>query len=270
LKERSPDGSPDENVFDILQGVGVSFLVRTPSGAATPSALTADLFGVREKKYAALGSGSPSLAEFVTANPGSPNYFLSTQDEVVGAEYDKLTSIPDLFEIGGLGFQSHRDKFVVAFSRHEITDRMKVFFDLKLSDDAVKERFGINDYRRFKVGSFRRSTKFDKNSIRRIQYRPFDYRYVYYARDIVQEWQIRFHGHLLKPNRGLNVMRQTKAPTWQHVMASETPTPAVFVEVKDGSSQFPLYRYGDADDSLLSAQSGRTLESFRGSNRELA
>lgn len=38
-------------------------------------------------------------------------------------------------------------------------------------------------------------------------------------------------------------MRQTKAETWQHALASAHPTPAVFVEIKDGSSIFPLYLY---------------------------
>jgi hypothetical protein len=169
----------------------------------------------------------------------------------------EFTSITELCEIGGLGFQSHRDNFVVALSSHDLTKRMKEFFDLSLSDKEVKDRFEIEDYRRFVVGQFRRENKFENSAIRRIQYRPFDYRYIYYARDIVQEWQIRFHGHLLKPNLGLNVMRQTKSPSWHHVMVSSTPTPAVFVEIKDGSSQFPLYRYSDFEESLFTAKEGR-------------
>lgn len=41
--------------------------------------------------------------------------------------------------------------------------------------------------------------------------------------------------------------RQTKATTWQHAVVSNRPTPAVFVELKDGSNVFLLYLYDDAE-----------------------
>ena len=257
LKERAPDGSPDENVFDILQGVGITLLLKSNAGASSPSAFSADLYGTREAKYQRLAAARFSKADYVATNPKTPNYFVVRLNEQGRDEYERFVRVPDLFEIGGLGFQSHRDNFVVAHSAEEITARMKEFFDLKLSDKEVKERFEIDDYRRFVVSQYRRQNKFDKSSVHRLQYRPFDYRHIYYARDIVQEWQIRFHGHLLKPNLGLNVMRQTKAPEWRHVMVSTTPTPAVFVEIKDGSSQFPLWRYTELEDSLFQTKGGR-------------
>src|SRR5262249_41619564 len=152
--------------------------------------------------------------------PRTPNYFFVRQGKNGGDEYETFVRVPDLFELGGLGFQSHRDSFVIAHSVQELTARMKLFFDLTVSDEEVKAHFNIGDYRRFVVKEYRRKNKFDKSLITRLQYRPLDYRYVYYARDIVQEWQIRFHGHMLKPNLGLNVMRQTKAPKWRHAMVS--------------------------------------------------
>jgi predicted helicase len=257
LRERSPDGSPDENVFDILQGVGITLLVKWGTKPRSPLAYLGDVFGTRETKYARLVATRAVGRDFLAAQPRAPNYFVVRHDEDSG-EYEKFTSITQLWEIGGLGFQSHRDKFVVAMSIPELTKRMQEFFDLCFSDREVQERFEIDDYRRFIVRKFRRENKFDNTAIQRIQYRPFDYRYIYYARDIVQEWQIRFHGHLLKPNLGLNVMRQTKAPSWHHVMVSSTPTPAVFVEIKDGSSQFPLYQYAEFEESLLATKGTRS------------
>ena len=35
-KERAPDGSKDENVFDIQQGVAVCLLVKLPKGGERP------------------------------------------------------------------------------------------------------------------------------------------------------------------------------------------------------------------------------------------
>lgn len=48
-----------------------------------------------------------------------------------------------------------------------------------------------------------------------------------------------------KGNLCLNTLRQTKAETWQHIMISNSPAPAVYVEIKDGSNIFPLYLYSE-------------------------
>jgi predicted helicase len=57
-----------------------------------------------------------------------------------------------------------------------------------------------------------------------------------------------------KTNLALNVCRQTKAPGWQHALVSDTPTPAVFVELKDGSNVFPLYLYPDSKQAGFHAE----------------
>lgn len=43
----------------------------------------------------------------------------------------------------------------------------------------------------------------------------------------------------------MNVVRQTKADSWGHALVADTPTPALYVELKDGSNAFPLYLYPD-------------------------
>jgi hypothetical protein len=40
-------------------------------------------------------------------------------------------------------------------------------------------------------------------------------------------------------------VRQTKLDEWRHAVVSNCPTPAVYVEVKDGSTVFPLYLHPD-------------------------
>lgn len=52
-KEKAPDGSKDQNVFDIMQGVAITIAYKQPS--AKPSqAFHADLYGTRQTKYNAL------------------------------------------------------------------------------------------------------------------------------------------------------------------------------------------------------------------------
>jgi predicted helicase len=75
-------------------------------------------------------------------------------------------------------------------------------------------------------------------------YRPFDWRYCYFSKTIMDRPRKVIIDHIAKKdNLCLNIVRQTKAERWMHGLVSKHPTPAVFVEMKDGSSVFPLYRY---------------------------
>ncbi len=53
-KEKSPDGSKDENVFDIQQGVAIGLFVKRPKVTENANVHYAELWGLRESKYAYL------------------------------------------------------------------------------------------------------------------------------------------------------------------------------------------------------------------------
>jgi len=55
-------------------------------------------------------------------------------------------------------------------------------------------------------------------------------------------------------------MRQTRASEWHPALATEMTTPAIFLEVKDGSSVFPLYLYPNGnlpEEDLFAHENGR-------------
>jgi len=56
---------------------------------------------------------------------------------------------------------------------------------------------------------------------------------------------------MLHPNMSLNVPRQTKADRWRHALVANTPTPAIYTEIKDGSNAFPLYLYPNPQKKAL-------------------
>ena len=57
-KERSLDGSEDENVFDIQQGVAIGIFIKDPRKSGLGTVHHADLWGNREEKYEWLGFNS--------------------------------------------------------------------------------------------------------------------------------------------------------------------------------------------------------------------
>ena len=75
-------------------------------------------------------------------------------------------------------------------------------------------------------------------------YRPFDWRYSFFTEIITDRPRRELKEHVAgKENLCINTVRQTKMSDWKHAVISDAPAPAVFVEIKDGSSVFPRYLY---------------------------
>ena len=55
-KEKTPDGSKDENVFDIQQGVCISLFIKNKNSHKQCKVYHADLYGTREEKYTYLAN----------------------------------------------------------------------------------------------------------------------------------------------------------------------------------------------------------------------
>ena len=94
-KERSPDGSPDKNVFDIQQGVSINLFVKTgkkPYGALG-KVFHFDLFGSRESKYEFLRHHSLNEVKFKSLKPAASHYFFTPRDYSLESEYQKALAL---------------------------------------------------------------------------------------------------------------------------------------------------------------------------------
>src|SRR5262249_43807753 len=93
-KEKAPDGSKDENVFDIEQGVAVSLFIKhaeSPRGV-----FHSEVWGARLSKYLSMSRGSIAAQPWTTLNPDSPNYFFIPQKTRGRTEYKKFNSVTDI------------------------------------------------------------------------------------------------------------------------------------------------------------------------------
>ena len=184
-KERSPDGSPDKNVFDIRQGVSINLFVKT--GQKKPDALGKvfhfDLFGARESKYEFLWNHSLNKVKFNSLKPAAPHYFFTPRDYSLESEYQKGFSVADLMPVATSGVVTARDRFTIHHSAAEVRDAIETF--LRLSDQDARERFNLGaDARDWKVSLARKDLENDGPDYQRIvpiMYRPFDRRHTYYT-----------------------------------------------------------------------------------------
>ena len=126
--------------------------------------------------------------------------------------------------------------------------------DTFISDQEYEEKYNISSGSGWHLNKARQQIRTNSNwqeYIIKCVYRPFDWRFCYFSETIVDRPRPELQQHMTRPNFSLNITRQTKGALWQHALAGNAPTPAVYVEIKDGSSVFPLYLYPNPKQKTL-------------------
>jgi hypothetical protein len=181
-KECAPDGGPEENVFDIQQGVAIGLFCRGGSPAAK-SVRQRDLWGTRESKYEWLVGHSASTAGFSDLAPKSPGYLYVARTASIQDEYDKGISLPELFPTNSAGIVTARDHLTIHWTADEVWETVKTFS--RLDREKARATFELGeDVRDWKVEFAQRDVKEsgpDKKRVVPVLYRPFDRRYTYYT-----------------------------------------------------------------------------------------
>jgi predicted helicase len=114
-KETAPDGSPDENVFDIQQGVCIGIFVKEP-GKPTPGKVHyADLWGIRESKdkhegkYPWLFTHDVTDTEWSKLSPQSPHYLFVPQNVDLLGEYNDGWKVTEAVPVSSVGVVTGQD-----------------------------------------------------------------------------------------------------------------------------------------------------------------
>lgn len=119
-KEVAPDGSDDENVFDIQQGVSINIFVKTAEKNNSEGEIYHfDLYGSRNEKYSYLQENSLSSIIWKRLTPKAPQYFFVPKDFVLQEEYEKNFSIEDLMLIKTVGVATYDDGNLVSQSQFD-------------------------------------------------------------------------------------------------------------------------------------------------------
>lgn len=224
-KEICPDGSPDENVFDIQQGVAISLFVKTGKKEKDAFARVhhADLFGKRRDKYAFLAEKSLTDIAFQRLENRPPHYFFTPKDFSNADEYERGFSLNELFQINSVGIVTADDKTLIDGDKAVLIDK-------------VERKFGIAA---------------DENKIQKIAYRPFDDRFVYYDGELLERPREQVMRNFIgRENIGLVASKQVKAfDEWHHAFIADGIFESCIVSNKTSeiSYGFPLYTFDPLD-----------------------
>ncbi len=264
-KERAPDGSKDENVFDIQQGVAIGIFVKRGLPYHTAAVYHADVWGPRESyqeegrnskrgKFTWLAEHDVTTTAWTRFEPVAPIYLLVPRDDRLRAEYERGWRIDQIMETYSLGVLTKRDALVVGFDQAEVYRNMQKFTDETLSDSEIAAHFRLpwRDKDRWDLLRARAAMSYglDGGAITGIAYRPFDVRAVYYDERLIARMNTRLMQHMRRANRALVIGRQgaaTGAASWDVAFVTNMLVDQNIFR-RGGGTVFPLYLYRDGDE----------------------
>jgi len=221
-KETAPDGSKDENVFKIQQGVSINIFVKR--GGATGQELAkvhyADLFGKRKDKYQFLETHMLDTVGYKDVAPVAPMYFFVPKDTEGEGAYLKGFSVAEICPVNTVGIVTANDKVLVAPTRNALQEQIDYSFP------------GV----------------FDGRHVRQVGYRLFDKRWLYYDVDRIERPREKVMRHLMQPdNIALISVRQLAGKDWHHVHLADGIVDDSMVSNKsrERGYVFPLYLYNE-------------------------
>jgi len=224
-KELAPDGSKDENVFDIQQGVAIGIFVKDAGKTDLAKVYHSELWGLRDDKYQKLFKTGIETTEFTQLYPQSPFYLFIPYNIKLLDEYERGWKITEIMPLNGVGMTTARDHIVVDFETTPIIERARIFRDSPLSDKEVCRQLGIPLKKGWNIANAREMIKQVSDlsvCVSPVLYRPFDSRFMFYHDSLVWRTVKRIMLNMLEnKNIGLILPRrvETKQP-WQHVMAT--------------------------------------------------
>ncbi|WP_370398189.1 type ISP restriction/modification enzyme [Tenacibaculum dicentrarchi] len=215
-KETCPDGSPDQNVFDIMQGVAITFLIKTGNKKAHElgKVFHYDLFGKRTSKYDFLNDNNLKSINFVELPNKAPNYFMVQKDFQSEEIYNKGFSINELFLINGVGLTTAHDDFVIKESKEKLLNFYQDFQNSPRDTEYLHKEFNVRKKTGWDILDGYDNIKTEKDLskyIKPISYRPFDNRYVFYENKLVWRTVRKVMQHFINSdNIGLAGIRTNK------------------------------------------------------------
>ena len=270
-KERSPDGTPDKNVFDIQQGVSIIIAVKHGKNA---NKLLANLhhyssYGARKTKYANLFQHTLKNTPWQKLEPHEPYYFFAPKDFTGNAEYETGFAINELFSqppkeankkpnaTYTSGIKTERDHLTI---HKKLEDLEKIIGDLKKlkAEDFRYKYREEKDGRDWKISTAQNDLKNNKGVFVTIDYRPFDQRHTYYtgkSKGFMAYPRHQIMQHIIEKDN-ITLLSARTFPNNQHFDRAFISKSLVDIHAaSDQTYCFPLYLYekdnhGASDDLL--------------------
>ncbi len=247
-KEVSPDGSKDENVFDIKTGVSIIIAIKNGGRKKLAEVFSKDMFGSRKNKYIELNNSSVGSTKWKRIKLSAPNYEFIVRDNSLSKKYHEGFSLSSFFKKINVGIVTSRDKFVIDQNRNVLESRIQNFLNSTPNEAITK--FNLKEKSNWKIAKVI-NRHFDGDNIVKISYRPFDNRWIYYDDNFIERSRKEHMKHFLNnENYGLVFRRQQAGNTQSYYFVSNHIMADGYIrsDNKGSESIAPLRLYFDDGD----------------------
>jgi hypothetical protein len=247
-REKCPDGSKDQNVFDIQQGVAIALFIKRKSNRKINNVYHSDLWGLRETKYKWLLQNDIKTTKWEKISPKSEHYFFIPRDDSFLGDYQKYSKITEIFPLNGVGITTARDHFVIDTDKKLLENRIRLFKNSKYSDDDLYTFFQINKKKGWNIrktwNMLQSVPDSDLNKfIKPILYRPFDIRWIFYHDSVVWRTVRKVMQNMMNENLGLISTRFVfkKEMGFHHAFVTKNILDINQIQSPGTAQLFPLY-----------------------------
>ncbi len=261
-KETCPDGTPDINVFDIMQGVSINIFVKTGKKKSNElgKVLHNDLYGKRSFKYDFLNKNSIQSIGFKELPNTAPMFYMFPRDLEKEEDYKKGFSLNDLFKINGNGITTAHDKFVIKDTKQELLQWFNDFRNSERDTDYLHKRFDVKKKKGWDIlEGYDNIKNAEDLSVyaKKLRYRPFDDKYIFYEDKIVWRTVRKIMNNYNDSNLGLLCPKAFKDASFSHIFITDKISEAIFLSSQTGSNamNMPLYIYSETKKQQTIVQS---------------
>lgn len=252
--EKSPDGSPDVNVFDIQQGVSINIFVKTGKKKANElgDVYSADLYGKREYKYNFLIKNDLTQIDYQKVQPSSPYFFFVNSDNNLFEHYEKGFNVAELFGNYTVGCVTANDGLNISFTKQEQANKIQDLLEMQEVEWRIKysRKKDSRDWT-YQTAKKDASDNNRESNYTRVSYRPFDTRWTLYSgnsRGLYSSPQPKIMKQFInRENIGLVTARSNKSETCDHFYISKFMMETKCGERTTQSAIFPLYIYPETN-----------------------
>ena len=261
-KEESPDGSIDQNVFDIMQGVSVNIFIKTGKKKKNElgQVFHFDLFGLRENKYFSLINNDLKTINYKRIEIQEPYYFFVPKKLEKESKYYNGFELEHFFINKNTGIQTKNDSLTIQFRKETIKEIEADF--LTLNNDELRSKYGIKDGT-WSISDAKADILTHNYNISDILVKPFDKRYTILNRissGFLGRPRFSTMKHMLEGNNlAILLSRQNKSKTIDSFFITDTISEMKCAESTIQSYHFPLYLYPESNSqqNILESQESR-------------
>lgn len=255
-QDAAEDGTKDENVFDIQQGVAIALMIKRPVRAEQQTVRHFSISGSRQSKYDWLDAHDVADTPWTVLDPLPPQRLFVPYDDTNVQEFHSYKSLPEIFNQHSKdpapGIVTTQDQFAISWSAQEAKEKVKALVATE-SEAKARELWRLCKTDQWSYADAKMELGKDdswEQEVRPVLYRPFDTRWTVYNPHVAVHRRERASRHMLSgDNIALGSTRAIDiAVGWEHAFVVDKLFTHHTVSLKEVNYLYPLYVYPKDDE----------------------